>query len=366
MNVATFLATLRDRDIQVWADGDQLRCNAPAGTLTAELREELRRRKSEIRSFLHSAGSLARQQRAIVPLQPRGARPPIFAFGGHNGDVFCFRALAHQLGEDQPFFGLQPLGFDGCGEPLVSVEDLAAHFAAEIRQFQPDGAYVIAGFCAGGSIAFELARQLLRDGAALRGLALFGAPYPTAYHRLSRLRKRLVAHVDRLVKHARALASLPSGERRLYLADRLRNRKLQSVSGRQAAPDPVLAQRARVARATFAALRRYVLGHFAGRLTHFMPCEAWVRSRDEPHRWRSVVEEVEEYFGPAGCNPDIMLLEPHAPTFARLFRQWREAPTGLLSASVRRSSKSLESGLGELPVLLPTVSNTPGVGRQHA
>ena len=164
MKVATLLATLRDRDIQVWADGDQLRCNAPAGALTAELREELRQRKAEILSFLRSAGSLARQQRAIVPLQSRGTRPPIFAFGGHNGDVFCFRALAHHLGEDQPFFGLQPPGFDGCGEPLARVEDLAAHFAAEIRQFQQHGPYVIAGFCAGGSIAFELARQLSGTG----------------------------------------------------------------------------------------------------------------------------------------------------------------------------------------------------------
>ena len=48
MKVSTFLAALRDRDIQVWVDGDQLRCSAPVGTLTSELRDDLRRYKREI------------------------------------------------------------------------------------------------------------------------------------------------------------------------------------------------------------------------------------------------------------------------------------------------------------------------------
>src|SRR5258708_39594275 len=118
VNTPSLLATLRDRDILVWAEGDQLRCSAPTGALTRDLRDELRLRKSELLSFLRSASSLAKQQRAIVPLQPQGKQPPIFAFGGHNGDVFCFRSLARHLGEDQPFFGLQPPGLDGCGVPL--------------------------------------------------------------------------------------------------------------------------------------------------------------------------------------------------------------------------------------------------------
>ncbi|MBU6399473.1 MAG: thioesterase, partial [Verrucomicrobia bacterium] len=86
-----FLARLRDRDIQVWAEGDRLRCSAPAGQLTAELREELQQRKDEILQFLRSAEALAHQQRAIVPLQAHGTRPPVFGVAGHNGDVFCFR-----------------------------------------------------------------------------------------------------------------------------------------------------------------------------------------------------------------------------------------------------------------------------------
>ena len=74
MNVAAFLNELLNRDIRVSADGERLRCNAPAGALTPELREELARRKAEILEFLRKAGEIARQPDGIVPMQPRGAR----------------------------------------------------------------------------------------------------------------------------------------------------------------------------------------------------------------------------------------------------------------------------------------------------
>ena len=98
------LSELRSLDIRVRWDGDQLRCDAPAGVVTADLRDAIRQRKAEITEFLRAAEALSRQQRAIVPLQPRGERDPVFAVGGHNGDVFCYRALAAHLGEDQPVF----------------------------------------------------------------------------------------------------------------------------------------------------------------------------------------------------------------------------------------------------------------------
>jgi thioesterase domain-containing protein len=259
-----------------------------------------------------------------VPLQPRGSRPPAFAFGGHNGDVFCFRALARHLGEDQPFFGLEPPGLDGQSEPLTRVEDLAACFAQQIRAFHPEGPYIIIGFCAGGTIAFELARQLHRDGATLRMVALFGAPYPTAYRRLPRLRKRLEGQAVRMCKHIRTLASLSSTNWRTYIAEKLRTRKSAPGTTKTSSPDPVLIHRARVERATFTALRNYSPERYDGMLNLFLPCEEWARSREQPLRWRSVAQRTREYFGPQGCSTDIMLLEPHAPVFARLFRSCGE------------------------------------------
>jgi len=322
VTVHAFLAELRSRDIEVWADGDRLRCNAPAGVLTPELRDQLQQRKYDILEFLRSAGTLARQQRAIVPLQPGGKRTPIFAVAGHNGDVFCYRAFVQHLGDDQPLYGLQPPGLDGQREPLARVEDLAAYFAAQIRAFRPDGPYIIAGFCAGGMIAFELARQLLEHRTAISFLALFGAPYPTRYRRWPLLQERFGQQMERVVGHSRALISLSSGERRLYLAERLAARKARRAAELRTAPDPVLVLRAKVEQATLVAARRYTPGHFSGRVCLFIPCKDWVRSRNIPLRWRSVTQ-TEEYFGPEGCNGENMLREPYAATFAELFRQCR-------------------------------------------
>ena len=328
VNVPILLASLRERAVEVWADGDRLRLSAPPGTLSGELRDELRQRKTEILEFLRSAGTVAGQQTAIVPLQPRGTRAPIFAFGGHNGDVFCFRALAFHLGEDQPFFGLQPPGFEDQQEPLDRVEALAAYFAAEIRQFQPQGPYVIAGYCAGGTIAFELARQLVCDGAEVKLLAFFGVPYPTSYRRLRRVKYGLALQGQRLQKLFRALVSLPVGARRAYLSERMREYRAQLSDEPPTALGPVLARRARVARAMFAALRRYVPGHFAGRLSIFLPCKEWGTSWEQPLRWRTLADQVDEYCGPDDCNTDIMLRAAHAPVFAELFRPCNAGKNG--------------------------------------
>src|SRR6185436_1059377 len=259
-----FLATLRERDIQVWADGDHLRCSAPSGTLTAELRQELQKRKEDILKFLHSASAIARQQRAIVPLQPRGTGTPVFGIGGHNGDVFCYRTFARHLGEGQPFFGLQPPGLDGESEPLTRVEDLVAYFAEQIRGFQPNGPYIIAGYCSGGTIAFELARRLILDGANVEMLALFGSPFPTWYRFLPQLHLRLYLQTRSLIRNARAIAALPLTEHWSYVTERLRNRNVRNAQLRSAASDPVVARGNNVRRVTLAAISRYEPKHFPG------------------------------------------------------------------------------------------------------
>jgi thioesterase domain-containing protein len=320
VSVAALLAELRSRDMQLWADGDQLRCSAPAGALTPQVRDQLQRHKGVILEFLRSAEALAHQQRAIVPLQARGERVPIFAVPGHNGDVFCYRALAQHLGDDQPFFGLQPPGVDGRREPLRSVVDLAAYFAAQIRTFRPDGSYVIAGYCAGGTIAFELARQLRGQGATIKLVALFASPYPTWYRFLPQLREGIAQGMERVGVHVRALAPLSNAERRRYIGDRLRQRKARREASRLAAPDPVLIQRARVEAATLFGVRSYTPYHFAGRVGLFLPNRDWLRPADARLRWQRVAPDTEEYFGPGDCGGDGMLLEPHVPATAELFR----------------------------------------------
>jgi thioesterase domain-containing protein len=321
VNAAAFLAELRRREVQVWAVSGELRCSAPAGVLTLELRDELRSRKNEILEFLASAQALAGQERAIVPLQPNGERAAVFAVPGHNGDVFCYRALAQSLGDEQPFFGLQPPGVDGQFEPLTRVEDIAAYFAAQIHAFQPQGPYVIAGYCAGGTVAFELAQQLLLGGADVSFLALFGSPYPTYFQLPTQLWQRLADRMERTGSLVRELAAQSWQGRRRYLAEKLRQRKARRDADKAAALDPLLALRAKVERATLSGVRGYTpTRSFAGRMCLFLPGSEWLRSGVAAQRWRSVAQQTEEYFGPDSCTGYDMLREPHAAAFAQLFR----------------------------------------------
>jgi hypothetical protein len=130
--------------------------------------------------------------------------------------------------------------------------------------------------------------------------------------------------MKRAVKHGRALASRSYPQRRADIAEDLRQFKERRAGERDAARDPAQVLRARVEDTTVAALRRYAPGNFAGCVSLFLPNQEWLRSGDEPLRWRSVARSSEEYFGPSGCDGDRMLREPHAAAFAELFRQCRE------------------------------------------
>ena len=330
VGVAALLSELRSLDIRVKWDGAQLRCDAPAGVVTADLRDAIRQRKAEITEFLRAAEALSRQQRAIVPLQPRGERDPVFAVGGHNGDVFCYRALAAHLGAEQPFFGLQPPGLDGHSAPLADVTDLAAYFAAQIRAFRPRGPAVIAGYCAGGAIAFELARQLVRDGTPVTCVALFGGPYPSWYRFLPQIRPRVARQWERLGKHGRALAALTHGHRQ-YITDRLRRRTADRDASDLAAPDPVVRLRRRVEDVTLAAVRRYTPQYLPGRLCLILPNKKWMGSSDSllSRRWHPLAHEIDQYCGPDDCSGDSMLLEPHVTQMADLFQRSLDQKTPL-------------------------------------
>jgi thioesterase domain-containing protein len=338
MTIPDLLSDLAGKDIKVWLEGSQLRCSAPAGALTPEFRDQLRDRKSEIIGFLNMATAAARQQPAIVPLQSLGTRTPIYAVPGHAGAVFSFSAFSKRLGDDQPFFALEPPGLDGRTEPMERVEDIAEYFADQILEFQPDGPYVIAGYCSGASTAFELAKLLGQRGADVRCMALFGPLHPSTYQALHRqilfeAKRRMGA----VTHHLRKAAKQPSfaarlqylGERLQYLRGRIRDRGNRfrpllthvHASNETAKADPVLARRFRLSATAITAVRRYNPTPYAGRVCIFLPNKAWLRSGAAPLRWLQAVPQAEVYYGPESCYGPLMLSEPDAPAIAELYRQ---------------------------------------------
>lgn len=111
--------------------------------------------------------------RTLVPIQPKGRQPPFFCLPSVGGGVMDLAELARLLGEDQPFYGLQPRGLDGVTPPHETIESMAEHFVEVIRSAQPAGPYALGGYCFGGVVAYEVARQLQAHGQEVALLAIF-------------------------------------------------------------------------------------------------------------------------------------------------------------------------------------------------
>jgi thioesterase domain-containing protein len=312
MTTAEFLSRLRERDVRLWLEDGKLKCDAPRGALDHGWREQLTSRKSELAALIAEAEATLRGPRSLVPLKPTGDYPALFARPGHNGDVFCYRALATYLDARQPLYGVEPEGLDG-GPVTGTVEEMAAYEVEQIRSLQPQGPYYIAGFCAGGAIAFESARQLAQGGEEVARVMLFASPFPSVF-RTGRVATQLRSVRQSVRRHAPALNTGSVADRLEYVRDRVQAR----ASAAEQRDDPALDNRRRMEDATVAAVKRYEPGFYAGRVDAFLPSEAWRHSGERPDEWKQVAPHVIEHVGPEGTDGDNMLREPHVRVLAAL------------------------------------------------
>ncbi|WP_299609877.1 type I polyketide synthase [uncultured Tateyamaria sp.] len=122
----------------------------------------------------------ARRFTHLVPMHSGegGPRAPFFLVAGMFGNVLNLRHLAHLLGTDRPFYGLQARGLYGDEDPHRTIEEAATDYIAEMRQVQPEGPYMLGGFSGGGITAFEIARQLEAEGEEIGAVILLDTPLP--------------------------------------------------------------------------------------------------------------------------------------------------------------------------------------------
>jgi amino acid adenylation domain-containing protein/FkbM family methyltransferase len=113
----------------------------------------------------------------VVEIRGGNSRTPFFCVHPLGGEVVCYVDLARRLPAGQPFYGLQARGMGG-EEPLTSVEEIAYHYIQAIRAVQPAGPYMIGGWSFGGTVAFEMARQIREAGETVGLLAIIDAGVP--------------------------------------------------------------------------------------------------------------------------------------------------------------------------------------------
>jgi amino acid adenylation domain-containing protein len=119
--------------------------------------------------------------KALVPIQPRGKKPPLFCIHPAGGVVFPYYSLMPYLGKDQPLYGIQDPGVHDSRIAFATVEEMARHYVEAVRVVQPQGPYHIIGWSSGGVVAYEMAQQFHREGQRVVLLAMLdtGAPAVT-------------------------------------------------------------------------------------------------------------------------------------------------------------------------------------------
>jgi FkbH-like protein len=116
---------------------------------------------------------------SLVLIRPGAGRLPIFFIHDGDGETLLYRNLALRLDRRHAVYGLQPYSLERAPLAHTRIPDMAAHFIAKIRTVQPRGPYLVGGMCAGGVIAFEMARQLRALGEHVAVVALLDAADPS-------------------------------------------------------------------------------------------------------------------------------------------------------------------------------------------
>jgi amino acid adenylation domain-containing protein len=105
-----------------------------------------------------------------------GDRHPLFLVHVPSGNVLPYVPLVRLLPETLPVYGLQVL--EGEDDGSLTVERLAVRHIEAIRHVQPHGPYRLAGWSAGGLIAYEIASQLIKQGESVEFLGLLDSYCP--------------------------------------------------------------------------------------------------------------------------------------------------------------------------------------------
>jgi thioesterase domain-containing protein len=212
----------------------------------------------------------------------------------HSGEALRCGDLPRALGPDQPFYGLQSIGWTGERAPHQTIEAMAAHYLTEIRTVQPRGPYHLGGICFGGIVALEMAHQLRDAGDEVALLyLLWNTPtdFPSLADRTALQRFRRMALRERVEQHWIA-------ERLRGYRERLRERRgraklayLAQLAGRivrrvgKASPKSVREQRqAEISRVNRLALARYRARAYAGRVTMVLLSEHRATYSSDPAR----------------------------------------------------------------------------------
>jgi len=121
----------------------------------------------------------------LVPLKPSSSGRYVFLIHDADGETLLYRNLALRIPDPFGVYAVQPRRVGRVPMAHATIAAAACHYVAEVLRVQPRGPYHLGGLCAGGVLAFEMARHLVAAGHEVASLFFIDAAPPTARKRTS-------------------------------------------------------------------------------------------------------------------------------------------------------------------------------------
>jgi thioesterase domain-containing protein len=283
----------------------------------------------------------APESTSIIEIQTGGDAPPLYLVHGVGGGMLWgYSNLARYMGRDYSVSVFKSRGLDGL-EEWQTIEEMAAHYVTDLRAAQPRGPYRLGGYCFGGIVALEMARQLLEQGEETSLLALINCMPSNTDYEDKRIRWSFLWAARFGANLARWLGCVlfrwSAQKRRDFVLWKLRmlRRNLARLFGRETgenAEDVVdLAAytegQRRLWEAHIKALLRYQPRPYAGRVTLFRtPGHPLRCSFDPRYGWGELAAEVTMKIMPG--EHATILEEPHVRALALEIRRCLDEQKG--------------------------------------
>jgi len=200
----------------------------------------------------------------LIALRTASPGQPLFLVPGGHGHVSAFGQLARQL-PDRPVYAFQAPGLEAECWPLMSIPAIASRYIQEVLALHPVEPVHLGGLCVGGTIVFEMARQLVTQGCPVGLVALIETHHPDHKGRAAPLASRL----QNAVRDGFRI---------------LRWRLIRAV-GLGRGPEWLPVYRRFIANMYGRARRRYRPGYYAGPLTLVLAGDTHPREIDDPRLW---------------------------------------------------------------------------------
>ncbi|KAF2171430.1 hypothetical protein M409DRAFT_63705 [Zasmidium cellare ATCC 36951] len=118
---------------------------------------------SDLAAELIKSGTTSAEYDPIVPLVKKGTKQPIFLLHPGAGEFLCWFNLLEYL-PDRRLYAVRCKGLHSGEETFTSLQHQLDTYYAAIRRTQPEGPYLLLGYCLGGLLAFELAKMFEANG----------------------------------------------------------------------------------------------------------------------------------------------------------------------------------------------------------